>query len=125
MNKQSDGFPTKRPLYIERLNRKECKNIVRARCSMLNVKMNQKNQHTDLKCRACNLKEETQVHVVSECTRIAGEPYHNYDILYSNEGWDMDELKKISERIERVEESLVTDKIKRDTIQQKLGRCQQ
>ena len=90
---------------------------------MLNVKMNQKNQHSDLKCRACNQKEETQVHVISECTRIAGEPYQNYDILYSNEGWDMDELKKISERIDKVEESLNAENTIRDTEQQKIGRC--
>ena len=50
----------KRPRYMERLTRKQCSAIPRARAGMLPVKANQKRQHKeDLIFRFCKQQEET------------------------------------------------------------------
>ena len=58
---------TERPAYMTRLQRKACTNIFNTRARMIKVKGNYKNNHTDMKCRWCKKKEETQIHILTEC----------------------------------------------------------
>ena len=60
----------RRPEYMERLTRKQSQAILRARTSMMSVKMNHKNGHETLKCRYCGEADETQEHIVQECPKI-------------------------------------------------------
>ena len=62
--------PTKRPEYMSVLTRKQTSLIFKARTRMLKIKGNYKNGHTDLTCRLCKSKEETQVHILEECPAL-------------------------------------------------------
>ena len=55
---------------MERLTRKQSQAILRARTSMMTVKMNHKNGHETLKCRYCCEADEAQEHIIQECTKI-------------------------------------------------------
>ena len=44
--------------------------MLRARTSMMNVRMNYKNGQEKHKCRFCNEAEETQEHVIQDCQKI-------------------------------------------------------
>ena len=59
--------PGKRPPYIEKLTRKQCNAIIKARSRMIPVKTNQKDAHQDTICRLCKEAEETQEHILTEC----------------------------------------------------------
>ena len=65
-------WPTqrRRPEYIERLTRKQSQATLRARASMMTVNMHHKNGHETLECRYCSEAEETQEHIILECTKI-------------------------------------------------------
>ena len=60
----------RRPEYMERLTRKQSQAILRAITSMMTVKMNHKNGHETLKCIYCCEADETQEHIIQECTKI-------------------------------------------------------
>ena len=65
--------PSKRPEYMNKLNRKQCNAIFKTRSSMLPVKNNQKSQYsTDLTCRFCRQQEENQEHILQDCTSVPG-----------------------------------------------------
>ena len=68
--KQRTNPKQRRPEYMERLTRKQSQAILRARTSMMTVKMNHKNGHETLKCRYCCEADETQEHIIKECTKI-------------------------------------------------------
>ena len=63
---------TKRPQYMNKLNRKQCGAIAKARTRMITAKANHKNQYGEhLQCRYCNTEEEeTQEHILTECTHL-------------------------------------------------------
>ncbi len=60
----------KRPKYMKELTRKQASIIFKARTRMLDVKNNYKGKYKDTKCRKCNYENETQEHILQECTGI-------------------------------------------------------
>ena len=68
--KQVTNLKERRPEYTERLTRKQIQAILRARTSVMTGKMNHKNGHETLKCRYCCEADETQEHIIQECTKI-------------------------------------------------------
>ena len=93
--------PGERQTYLSKLKRKEASLIFKTRNRMLKIKRNYKNAHTNLTCRGCNAKEETQQHVMEECTGIHTE--NNTKVLrheyFTN---DIDMLRKSIIKIETI-----------------------
>ena len=56
--------------YMTKLTRKQASIIFKARTRMIKVKGNYKNACTYMECRACKQAEETQTHVLNECTTL-------------------------------------------------------
>jgi hypothetical protein len=56
--------------YLKTGTRHTANNIITARTRMIEVKANYKNKYGDQKCTFCGKTEETQDHVLSECTAI-------------------------------------------------------
>ena len=71
---------TKRPEYMEKLTRKESQAMLRARTSMMNVRMNHKNGQEKHKCRFCNEAEETQEHVIQDWLPENKEKQRHYQV---------------------------------------------
>ena len=59
-----------KPSYLYKLSKEQARAIFMARTRMIKVKTNYKNMYTNTICRGCGLKEETQQHVLEECTSI-------------------------------------------------------
>ena len=53
----------------EVITRKQAQLIFKLRCKVTGVKMNMKGKFDELNCRACNMKEETQGHIL-ECEKL-------------------------------------------------------
>ncbi len=70
------------PKYITKLIRKECSYIFKTRARMMDVKGNFKNKYPDSKCRWCNHPQETQKHILIECSGFKeitnNMSYHTY-----------------------------------------------
>ena len=84
----------KRPQYMEKLIRKQCNAILKARASMLPVKNNFKNGcKKDTQCRYCNTEVETQEHILQKkCPEINRKMGHiSYNRIFQEE---VDELEK-------------------------------
>ncbi len=63
--------PGKMKEYKQKAPRRVASTIFQARTRMLKVKSNYKNKYkTNLTCRACGLAEETQIHIMQECTKL-------------------------------------------------------
>ena len=62
--------PGKRANYMNKLTRNQTSIIFKARTRMLKMKANYKNGNSNLTCRACGKAEETQTHVLEECSTI-------------------------------------------------------
>ena len=94
---KTDITSGKRPLYMEKLNRKECSAIIRTRASMLPVKNNfKKGCKNDLLCRFCKKETETQEHILQTCPEIrerCGQTIEYKEIFQE----DVEELKKSSQ----------------------------
>ena len=58
---------TERAKYLSLLNRTNSTHIFRVRSRMIKVKGNYKAMHTNMNCRWCDNKEETQQHILTEC----------------------------------------------------------
>ena len=71
---------TKRPEYMEKLTRKESQAMLRARTSMMNVRMNHKNGQEKHKCRFCKEAEETQEHVIQDWLPENKEKQRHYQV---------------------------------------------
>ena len=56
--------------YMNKLTRKQASIIFKTRTRMLKVKANYKNGFPDQTCRACKAANETQKHVLEECTAL-------------------------------------------------------
>ena len=70
LDNKKDYKPGQRARYIDECNRMEASTIFKARTRMLRVKHNYRKMFPDTKCRACNMEEETQEHILEACTRI-------------------------------------------------------
>ena len=81
---------TTRPAYMNRLKRKQCNAILKTRARMLPVKANQRNNHTNITCRLCQPSEETQQHILEECTRLQ-------DSIIYKEAFENNNIENISE----------------------------
>ena len=66
--------PGKPAKYMIELTRKQASTIFKARTRMTKVKSNYKNGFNDLKCRRCGNTEETQQHIMEECSVIHMDP---------------------------------------------------
>ena len=96
----------KRPRYMERLTRKQCSAILRARAGMLPVKANQKRQHKeDLRYRFCKQQEETQEHILIECPTLQPTA-DNIDYKKLNDDQDLDQLRRIANHIMATERKM-------------------
>ena len=61
-----------RPEYMDKLNRKQCNAIIKARASMIKAKSNyKKGNETNLNCRFCKKDKETQEHILQNCPEMA------------------------------------------------------
>ena len=92
-----------RPKYMEKLNRKQCSAILRARASMLTVKANHKKTYEpNLLCRFCHKTPETQEHILQDCLKIKRKNGKvEYNKLFED---DVATLKGIAESIITIEE---------------------
>ena len=95
----------KRPQYMEKLTRKQCNAILKARASMLPVKNNFKNGcKKDTQCRYCKTEVETQEHILQKCPEIERKVGHIiYNRIFQEE---VEELEKTANFIIKVEEEL-------------------
>ena len=59
-----------RAKYLSKLTRNQASIIFKTRTRMLKVKGNYKNGHKDLQCRLCGKAEETQTHILEECSKL-------------------------------------------------------
>jgi hypothetical protein len=76
----------KKPTYMNNQTRKECSNLFAVRSRMLKVKGNYKSKHTNLICRWCKLKEESQIHILTECKEFQSiTKYNKYETYYDDE----------------------------------------
>ena len=64
---------------------------------MLPIKGNQKNNHSNLTCRLCNDKEETQEHVLAECIAVKEEERIKYEAIFTEENPKI--LAELAEKI--------------------------
>jgi len=73
---------TERAKYLSILNRTDSSCIFRVRSRMLRAKGNYKAMHTNMDCRWCNHKEETQLHILAHCPAFKnltrGTEYNRY-----------------------------------------------
>ena len=101
--------PGQRPLYMDKLTRKQTRAIFKVRSRMLPVKANQPTNQTDIKCRLCNQKDETQQHIIEECPQIRKQIHgentaKTYEKIFKDE--NIEELKNIANQIIRIEAEL-------------------
>ena len=70
-NELTDKIQTRRPKYMDKLTRKQCSAIIKARCRVIPTKDNQPNMYTSDRCRLCkeDNSKETQKHILEECPR--------------------------------------------------------
>ena len=97
--------PGERAKYMNELTRKQTSMIFKARSRMLKVKGNYKNGFSDLTCRVCKKKEETQTHILEECPALHQNtatkvPKHQ---LFNE---DTGALKLVSKNLEFITEKL-------------------
>ena len=59
-----------KPTYMDNLSRTECASIFNTRARMIKVKGNYKNKYNDKNCRWCQKYNETQTHILTECTQF-------------------------------------------------------
>ena len=99
----------KRPKYMEVLTRNEVSMIFRARTRMIHAKANYKNMHKETKCRGCGAENETQEHILEECTGIHENNEENKitkEELFNNM-LDTDQLRKLAGKIQKIEEKIM------------------
>ena len=100
--------PGKRQTYLSKLNRLEANEIFKLRTRMTKIKRNYKGAYNNLTCRGCKATEETQKHVLEECTSIHTEESTKiYEEHYFTDNIDMlkETVKKIKPILARLEQS--------------------
>ena len=63
-------YSKKRPFYLDNLPRQQVRAIFVARKGMLKTKEYYKKMYINQICRGCGSEEETQQHILQECTAI-------------------------------------------------------
>ena len=91
---------TKRAAYMNELNKHEAKTIFTYRSRMMKVKTNYKGSYKDYNCRFCDKHEETQKHIIEDCTEfpMEGDKLRESDIFEE----DPIKLKKISVKLNEI-----------------------
>ena len=93
--------PGERQPYLSKLKRKEASIIFKLRNRMIKIKRNYKNAYTNLTCRGCNANEETQQHVLEDCTGIHMEDntkVHRHEYFTD----DIDMLRTTTKKLETI-----------------------
>ena len=88
-----------RPLYMQILNRYQVSTIFKARTRMLDVKNNFRGKYKDNICRGCGTTEETQEHVLNECTGIHQESKVQLQEIFDE---NTEQLKGKAEKIDHI-----------------------
>ncbi len=89
-----------RPAYMNKLGRKQCSAILRARSQMLPTKANMKGNQTDMTCRLCKDTDtqETQKHILQDCPTTKEKNLNiEYDEIFQE--YDIEKLKSIADKI--------------------------
>ena len=97
----------KRPEYMDKLTRNQCKAIIKTRSRMLPTKENQKKKPLGEEarmCRMCGKTQETQEHVLQKCTKANRK--HNISYRAVFEDGSHEELARIADEINRLMEQL-------------------
>ena len=98
--------------YILQLNRDEARAILLERLGMTKVKSNYKNMYNSTKCRKCNIREETTLHLI-KC-QLDGAPAYketveNYEnIIWNIESQTTQKLKEIGGLLSFVQKFLAS-----------------
>ena len=102
-------IPMERRKYMSELSRNQVSKIFQARTRMLNIKNNYRNNHkNDLGCRACGQPNETQPHVLRECTVLHASD--NSEILQTDIFTENPrDLRKTAKKLESLLEDLTAD----------------
>ena len=108
-----------RPEYMTKLRRKQCNALIKVRSSMIPCKTNQKIQYKDnVKCRFCEVHQETQKHILTECKNNPHKINRPYKELFSDK--NCEKLKEAAEtspkRLKQWEKSRTSRKVSRKCI---------
>lgn len=101
LKETEEEYTIEKKNYIQHLNRKEASTIFKVRTRMIPVKCNQKSSYTDLSCRLCGYREETQDHILFYCPYAGG--IRKKDLIQDN---NMMKLKKATLKIEQIIDQL-------------------
>ena len=110
-NGNGDWTPGKRQTYLSKLTRNEASTIFQLRTRMIKVKRNYKNAYTNLTCRGCKANEETQEHVLENCTKIhetETTKIHKEEYFTENVNMLKQSVKKLDYILARLDQSDVS-----------------
>ncbi len=87
------------PPYMKHMTRNQASVIFKARTKMIECKGNYKNKYKDnnLKCRFCEITEESQNHVLEECNKL-----HIYEQTKITTDEDSQELKRTALKLQHI-----------------------
>ena len=96
-----------RSKYLTKLTRNQASTIFKSRTRMLKVKSNYKNGHNDLTCRLCGEEEETQKHILEECSLLSMETASiTEEMIFKEEITELQKTAKMIEtRMKKLEET--------------------
>ena len=97
----------KRPEYMDKLTRNQCKAIIKTRSRMLPTKENHKKttvDEGDMMCRMCGQTRETQEHILQRCTKVKRQHNIRYQAVFEDDNHG--ELARIADEINRIMEQL-------------------
>jgi len=99
------------PSYINRLTRRDCRNIFNTRTRMIKIKDNFRGTHTDLTCRWCKNKPETQEHIFTECEplREYTENIDYHDLMKNQANNASTYTKKLAKLLQIINETQTCD----------------
>ena len=100
------------PPYLNELCRNDASIIFKARTRMINVKNNYKTKYKgNMKCRGCGLTDESQKHVLEECTELHrndSSKVPNEQLF--NDSIDTEKLKEMAKKLHIIEEIINTER---------------
>ena len=53
-----------------KITKEDAQLIFNLRCRTVKIKQNMKEMFDDMKCRACGLEDETQIHIIQDCKTL-------------------------------------------------------
>ena len=109
LDEQTHWKPGTRKPYLDKLTRKQASTIFKARTRMLEIKENYKNMYkNNMKCRACGLFDETQIHVMNQCQKLHTDnstKVFNAEINHQCNVIVKDAVEKIQDIIQKLEKA--------------------